>query len=443
MSQPIDLPWAGRRLTVPLPDRWRVLGQLKPRALPAAADPAASCAEALREPVGAQRLAERALAGRRVVIVSDDHSRPTPVAAFLPAVLAELRAAGARDEDVELLIATGVHRDSTAEEVERKLGRDVVGRFRWRCHDAKDAAGLVEVGTTSRGTRVRFNRRLAEADLIVCVGAVEPHLLLGFGGGLKMLLPGCAGTETIGRNHLQGVEPEHFDYVGEDAERSPMRLDLEEAAGLLGKPVFLVNATMNEQAKPTRFFCGDPIKAHRRATGFVAELAGLEVPEQSDVVLANSDPMNADLRQSIKCVGNSLYACKPGGVLMGCVYCEHGLGEIFVPKRSLPYPLLRTLVRVLGPRRILGLVERVKRGEPVEEVFVGHFALQMLRRNHHGVFSEKLDPALDRKMGMARIFGKLDEFVAWAAARAPREATVWVFPHGGATFVRPPKAARA
>lgn len=220
-----------------------------------------------------------------------------------------------------------------------------------------------------------------------------------------------------------------------------MRLDLEEAAGLLGRPVFIVNATMNEQAKPTRFFCGDPIKAHRRATGFVAELAGIDVPEQADVVLANSDPMNADLRQSIKCVGNALYACKPGGVLMGCVYCEHGLGEIFVPKRSLPYPLLRTLVRVLGPRRILGLVERVKRGEPVEEVFVGHFALQMLRRNHHGVYSEKLDPALDRKMGMARIFGKLDEFVGWAAARAPRDATVWVFPHGGATFARPPKAA--
>jgi len=441
MTQPIDLPWGGGTLTVPLPDRWRVLGRLEPRAPAAATDPAAACAEALREPVGARRLAERSLAGRRVVIVCDDHSRPTPVAAFLPAVLAELRSAGAADGDVEFLIATGVHRESTADEVERKLGRDVAARFRWRCHDAKDAAGLADLGTTSRGTRVRLNRRLAETDLILCLGAVEPHLLLGFGGGLKMLLPGCAGTETIARNHLQGVEPEHFDFVGEDAERSPMRLDLEEAAGLLRKPVFLVNATMNAQARPTRFFCGDPIQAHRRATAFVAEWAGFDVPEQADVVLANSDPMNADLRQSIKCVGNSLYACKPGGVLMGCVYCEHGLGEIFVPRRSLPYTLLRTLVRAVGPRRILGLVERVKRGEPVEEVFVGHFALQMLRRNHHGVFSERLDPALDRKMGMARIFGKLDEFVAWAAARAPRNATVWVFPHGGVTYARPPGSA--
>jgi hypothetical protein len=281
---------------------------------------------------------------------------------------------------------------------------------------------------------------LTEAELIVCVGAVEPHLLLGFGGGLKMLLPGCAGTETIARNHMQGVEPDHFDFVGAEADQSPMRLDLEEAAGLLRKDVFVVNATMNERARPTRFFCGDPIAAHRKATGFVSELAGIDVPEPADVILANSHPMDADLRQSIKCVGNSLYAAKPGGVLLGCVYCANGLGEIFVPKRTLPYTLLRTLVRVLGKHRILGLVRKAKKGEPVEEIFVGHFALQMLRRNHLAVFSQKLPDGLDDKMGMARVFQDVDAMIRWAAARAPRRATVWVFPHGGVTFARPAQA---
>jgi nickel-dependent lactate racemase len=255
-----------------------------------------------------------------------------------------------------------------------------------------------------------------------------------------MILPGCAGTETIARNHLQGVEPDHFDFVGSAAEASPMRLDLEEAAGMLGKEIFIVNATMNEHARPTRFFCGDPIQAHRKATAFVEELAGLTVPEQADVILTNSYPMDADLRQSIKCVGNSLYACRPGGVLMGAVYCANGLGEIFVPKQAVPYTLLRTIVRVIGKNRILGLVRRAKKGEPVEELFVGHFALQMLRRNHHGVFSEHLPEGLDDKMGMARIFSETEPWIEWAAARAPQHATVWVFPNGGATFARPPAA---
>ncbi|MBI5487000.1 MAG: nickel-dependent lactate racemase [Deltaproteobacteria bacterium] len=437
-SEPIRLPWGGGTLEVRLPASWRVLGELRPRSVAAPPEAAAACAEALREPIGAQRLAERSLAGKRVVIVVDDHTRPTPVAEFLGPILEELSQAGVRDEDLEFLIATGVHRDSRPDEVERKLGAERTTRFRWRCHDAKDPEGLADLGATSRGTHVFLNRRLTEADLIVCAGAVEPHLLLGFGGGLKMLLPGCAGAETIGRNHLQGVGPERFDYVGAEAADSPMRLDLEEGVGLLRKDVFVVNAAMNEQARPTRFFCGDPIRAHRQAAEFVAELAGLEVPEPADVVLANSFPMDADLRQSIKCIGNSLFACKPGGALLGCVYCANGLGEIPIPKRTLPYTLLRTLVRVLGRQRILGLVQKAKKGEPVEEVFVGHFALQMLRRNHLGVFSEKLPAGLDDKMGMARVFDRVGDLVEWAAARVPQRATVWVVPNGGVTFAKPP-----
>jgi nickel-dependent lactate racemase len=376
------------------------------------------------------------------VIVTDDHSRPTPVRDMLPSVLRELAAAGARDDDIDILVATGVHRASRPAELERKLGRDVLARLRHRCHDAYEPAGLADLGVTSRGTPVLLNALLARADLVVCVGAVEPHLLLGFGGGLKMLVPGCAGALTIGRNHMQGVDPGHFDFVGAEAADSPMRLDLEEAAGLLRKDVFVVNAAMNHRAVPVRVLCGDPVQAHRAATAFVRELAAIRVPEQADVVLAGSHPMDADLRQSIKCVGNSLYACKPGGVMMGCVWCEDGLGEIPIPKRTLPYPVLRTLVRVIGGRRILPLVERIKKGEPVEEVFVGHFGLQMLRRNHLALLSERLPADTGKRMGMATTFGDAPAMVAWAARRAPSKASVWVFPSGGATFAALDSAAR-
>ena len=52
----------------------------------------------------------------------------------------------------------------------------------------------------------------ADADLVICVGAIEPHLLLGFGGGLKMIVPGCAGQETIGilKLDVEGSEKEIF-----------------------------------------------------------------------------------------------------------------------------------------------------------------------------------------------------------------------------------------
>ncbi len=439
MSPSVSFRWGQEMLDVRLPETWRILGELTPKSAPSATSPAEACAEALNQPIGAERLGTRNLSDRRVVILVDDHSRPTPVQEFIQPVLAELSAAGVKDGDIDILIATGVHRNSRPEEVERKLGREVMSDFRWHSHDAHDKDGLVDMGTTSRGTRVFLNRLLTDADLIICLGAVEPHLLLGFGGGLKMIIPGCAGAETIGKNHLQGIDPAHFDCVGVRGDKSAMRLDLEEGARMLGREIFIVNAAANEEARPTRFFCGDPIQAHRAGEAFVEGLVRLEVPEQSDVVLANSFPMDVDLRQSVKCLGNTLYACKPGGVMMGCLRCDTGLGEMPLSAKTLPYPVMRALLTVIGKNRVLPLVEKAKKGAPVEETFIGHFAMQMLRRNHLAIFSDngELPPDVGRKMGLARSFTRVEDMVSWTATKAPKRATVWVFPCGGSTYASP------
>ena len=160
---------------------------------------------------------------------------------------------------------------SRPDEVANKLGNEIMASYKWTCHNGYESSSIANLGTTSRGTKVFLNRRLLDADLIVCVGAIEPHLLLGFGGGLKMIIPGCAGAETIGRNHLQGVDPEHFNYVGTRGENSPMRQDLEEGALLLRRDMFIVNAAMNEQAKPIKFFCGAPIMAQREGERFLED----------------------------------------------------------------------------------------------------------------------------------------------------------------------------
>jgi hypothetical protein len=360
------------------------------------------------------------------------------VGEFIGPALHELEQAGVTPERLDLLIATGVHRDSTEREVEQKIGPMVARKYGWQCHKAYDPSHLVDLGQTSRGTKVALNKLLAQADLIVCLGAVEPHLLLGFGGGMKMLVPGCASAQTIGRNHMQGVDPDLFDYVGVNGSESPMRLDLEEAAGMLGKEIFIINAAMNESARPTKFFVGDAIKAQRAGERFVESHVLMETPEQADIVLTNSHPMDLDMRQSAKCLGNTLYACKEGGVMMGMAKCEGGLGEMPLARKTLPYAAMRTLLKVIGKNRVLGLVEKAKAGEPIEEVFIGHFGLQMMRRNHLGIFSDsdKLPENIGRKMGLARSFSNLPDLISWADSKAPSRPTVWIFPYGGVTYAR-------
>jgi nickel-dependent lactate racemase len=428
----LELPWGEGTLRVPIPPGWRVLAPLVPP-LPAAADAETLCREALARPLGTDPL--RDLYGKRVLLVSDDVSRPTPVHRFFGPIRDALEQAGARRDDIEILFALGVHRPMTDSEARAKVGPDHLAAHRWHNHDAFDPARLVRLGTTARGTPVALNRLLTAFDLIVTLGAIEPHLLLGFSGGLKMLLPGCAGAETIGHNHLQGTGDGRFNYVGARAEESPMRLDLEEGVDLLGKRVFAVNAVFGARGEIVRFFCGDGRAAFRAGADFARAHAEVRLPEPVDVVIANSCPFDADLRQGLKCVGNAIPAVRPGGVVLGFLRCVHGLGDVPVPSWTVPYPLLRPILHLIGRGNILRVMTWVRPQDPIEQRFLGHFGLQMLHRNHVWFYSDNLPPGLGRRLGMLRQFGHVSEMIEAAFEQVGPRATVAVFPQGGITFV--------
>lgn len=121
---------------------------------------------------------------------------------------------------------------------------------------------------------------------------------------------------------------------------------------------------------------------------------------------------------------------------MGCARAVNGLGEMPLPDKTLPYAVMRSLLKIIGRKRVLPLVERVKRNQPVEEVFVRHFGLQMLRRNHLGIFSDSINlpENVGARMGLATSFTDVREMIEWARKHAPRNACVWVVPYGGSTF---------
>jgi nickel-dependent lactate racemase len=432
----IELPWGSGVLRVPLPPSWRVQGPFVPPPLPPAADPETLCREALAAPVGAAPLATRDLHGKRVLLVADDVSRPTPVHRFFRPVRDALVQAGARLTDIEVLFALGVHRPMTEAEAQAKIGADNLAAHRWHNHDAFDPAALTTLGTTSRGTPVALNRLLVAFDLIVTLGAIEPHLLLGFSGGAKMLLPGCAGADTIGHNHLQGVGGGRFNYVGALAQESPMRLDLEEAVALLGPKVFIVNVALNAAGDIVRCYGGSPRKAWAAGVDFVRRHAEIAIAEPVDVVLTNSRPFDADLRQSLKCLGNTLPAARPGGIMLGCLQCAEGRGDVPLPSWTLPYAVFRPLLRLMGRERIRGFMNLLWPRDPIERRFLGHFGLQMLRRNHIWCFSDRLPPDTGRRLGLLRQFTQLESMLSAAVRRVGPRATVAVFPLGGATYAR-------
>jgi nickel-dependent lactate racemase len=320
----------------------------------------------------------------------------------------------------------------TAEEARHKLGGMDLRGIPWRNHSFNDEGQLVNLGTTSRGTHVSLNRHLVEADLIITLGAIEPHLLLGFGGGSKMILPGLASAQTIAENHMQGVGPDTYNFVG--VTESPMRLDLEEGTGMLRKEIFIVNAVMNESLEICAFCAGDPIAAHREGVKLVRSLSARPVERQVDVALVSSHPMNADMRQGMKCIGNVQKSVKEGGLIIGILECRHGIGDIKLPEKALPNRLLRLILKIIGGKRILWLIDRIRKGAGIEERFLAHFSMQLTRRNRVFVYSKKLPGDTGKRAGLFVQFATVEEMMHAAAKCVPKEARVLVYPHGGATY---------
>ncbi|MCE2451571.1 MAG: DUF2088 domain-containing protein, partial [Nitrospinae bacterium] len=78
--------------------------------------------ERIRNPIGSPPLWEISKGAEKVLIVTDDNTRHTPLHRVVPIVLEELAEAGISDSSVRILIGLGTHRAMMDEEIRRKFG---------------------------------------------------------------------------------------------------------------------------------------------------------------------------------------------------------------------------------------------------------------------------------------------------------------------------------
>ena len=180
------------------------------------ADATAAIAAALDRPIGSPSLAALAAGKRTAAISVCDVTRPAPNSITLPPLLERLHTAGIPVEGVTILIATGLHRGATVEEMRSIVGPEIAARYRVVNHDAKAFAEHQPLGHTGRGTPVYIDRRFIQADLHITLGFIEQHIMLGFSGGRKLVAPGLAAQETIKVIHSPRFMREPMATEGDD-----------------------------------------------------------------------------------------------------------------------------------------------------------------------------------------------------------------------------------
>jgi lactate racemase len=279
------------------------------------------------EPIGLHHsLFDMAKRRSSACVLVCDITRPVPNKIILPPMLKTLHAAGLEYDDILLLIATGIHRPNLDQELVELLGSDIIAHYHVKNHYAHDLDSHRYLGTTSRGTEVHIDHRYLDADFKIATGFIEPHLMAGFSGGRKLIVPGIASIETM--KYMHGARLlSHPDSREGIVDGNPFHEEALEIARMAGVD-FIVNVALDEEKNIIKIFSGDLEQAHAEGVKFVQGIVQDSVPEPVDIVITSGGgyPLDKTWYQTIKGVTAAMPIVKKGGTIIVISECSEGIG---------------------------------------------------------------------------------------------------------------------
>jgi nickel-dependent lactate racemase len=277
---------------------------------------------ALNNPIGSACLRELINPSFRVAIIVDDITRPTPTAIILPYVLAELADAGLSNNQITIVMALGSHRNMSEIELEQKLSKEVISKYRITQSHFDDPENLVLLGQSEDGVDIYIDVEVATADFKIGLGSIVPHGAVGWSGGGKIIYPGVAGENTVAYFHYtHGLTEANLTGMDETV----VRTRLEEWVDIVGLD-FIINAVLTPNAEVYDIVAGHYIAAHRAGVASAHKAYTREYNRQDDIVVSVSHPHDIDFWQA----GKGFYAAealvKDGGSIIVATPCPEGVG---------------------------------------------------------------------------------------------------------------------
>lgn len=316
----IALQYGVTGLSIEIPsDRITVI---EPRFLPGLPDEAAGFHAAVRRPIAAAPLKDLIKPSDKVALVVPDITRPFPSQRVLPWLFAEL--AHVPRENFTIHLGNGSHRLETEPEVAALLGAELAAHYRIINHSAFDRSTLELAGADPDGQPVYYDRAYVQADKRIALGFIEPHLMAGFSGGYKAIMPGLADIEAILRYH-NAARIGHPRSAWGVLDNNPTQ-DFIRHNGALRPVDFCINVTINRQRQITRFFCGDVIAAHEQGAAFCRDTTMVPCERPYPIVVTTNSgyPLDQNLYQTDKGLSAAAQIVEEGGLIICASECRDG-----------------------------------------------------------------------------------------------------------------------
>ncbi|HUI72290.1 MAG TPA: lactate racemase domain-containing protein [Spirochaetia bacterium] len=272
---------------------------------------------------------------RRVLVLTPDPTRTCP----LPLMARIVRdVVGARASRLDFMVALGTHTILSEDRIDALFGipsgqRSTIfpgSRFfnhRWDLPTTLRKIGTITEekidelsgGLFHESVDVVINSAVFEYDLVLILGPVFPHEVIGFSGGNKYLFPGISGGDFLHFFHWLGAVVTCPEIIG--YKNTPVRKLVDRAAKLVATPRACIAMVVRPDGTLAGLFAGTPEEAWSHAADLSAQIHIVYKEKPFHTVLGRA----ADMYDELWTAGKVMYKLEPvvapGGTLT--IYGPH------------------------------------------------------------------------------------------------------------------------
>jgi len=217
--------------------------------------------------------------GKRVLVLTPDTTRTCPLPMMIRTIGDLI---GNRAATLDFMVALGSHPPLPDQKILELYGIseqqrrvkfahsnffnhrwDLPQTFRQIGHLDQKEVETLSNGLLNESIAIDINRKIFDYDLILILGPVFPHEVVGFSGGAKYLFPGISGGEFLHFFHWLGAVITCEKTIG--IKNTPVRAVIQRAMQKVNVPIHLLAMVVTRNNKLCGLYAGDVTDAWSQA----------------------------------------------------------------------------------------------------------------------------------------------------------------------------------
>jgi nickel-dependent lactate racemase len=240
---------------------------------------------------------------KRVLVLTPDATRTCPLPMMIRSVVDVI---GARAAKLDFMVALGTHTPLAQKDILKLYGidsrRKMLKGTEFFNHEWGRQESFARIGTFTRkevedlsGGRLKekvpivINKRIFDYDLVLIVGPVFPHEVVGYSGGAKYLFPGISGGDFLHFFHWLGAVITCKKIIG--IKDTPVRRAIDKAMEKVPVPVHCVAMVVHENSNLCGLYVGDVREAWCKAAELSSQVHVKTKKKPFRVVLGSAPTM--------------------------------------------------------------------------------------------------------------------------------------------------------